>query len=63
MTLANAGEANNCKSLQGEGVYAGESLPPVPLKLARKIAAGDYIEMEKMLPEMCTWDDSEPGAK
>ena len=63
MTLANAGEADNCKPLQGVGVYVGEGLPPVPPKLARKIVAGDYIEMEELLPEMCTREDSEPGAK
>ena len=60
VTLANAGEADNCKPFQGAGVYVGEGLPPVP---TRKIAAGDYIEMEELLPEMCTREDSEPGAK
>ena len=33
------------------GVYVGESLPPVPPKLASKILRWEYIEMAEMLPE------------
>lgn len=33
------------------GVYVGESLPPVPTKLASKILRWEYIEMAEMLPE------------
>ena len=33
------------------GVYIGESLPPVPTKLASKILRWEYIEMVEMLPE------------
>ena len=60
--LANAGDDNG-KSLHGAGIYVGEGLPPVPPKLAKKISAGEYVEMEELLPEMCTREDSEPGAK
>ena len=33
------------------GVYIGEELPPVPLKLAEKIRRWDYTDMSKLLPE------------
>ena len=33
------------------GVYIGESLPPVPTKLASKILHWEYVEMAEMLPE------------
>ena len=33
------------------GVYIGESLPPVPTKLASKILRWEYVEMAEMLPE------------
>lgn len=47
----------------GEGVYVGEGLPPVPPKLAKKIRAGEFVEMEELLPEVCTRGDIEPEAK
>ena len=58
--LANAGVD---KTRQGEGVYVGEGLPPVPQKLVKRIRSGEYVEMEELLPEMCTRDDAEPEAK
>ena len=58
--LANAGED---KLQSGAGAYVGEGLPPIPPKLAKKIVAGEYIEMEELLPEMCTREEGEPGAK
>ena len=36
-----------------EGVYVGEGLPPVPLKVAKKIRRGEFVEMEELLPELC----------
>ena len=57
-TLAHEGE----KVLpQGGGVYVGKGLPPVPLKLAKKIRSGDYIEMEELLPEVGNLEDDIPG--
>ena len=35
-----------------EGVYVGEGLPPIPLKLAKKIRRGEFVEMEELLPEL-----------
>ena len=49
--LAKAGED---QTLTGEGVYVGEGLLPVPPKLARKIKSGEFVEMEELLPEICT---------
>ena len=40
--------------MSSEGVYIGEGLPPVPAKLARKIRAGEFIEMDELLPEVWT---------
>ena len=37
-----------------EGAYIGEGLPPVPAKLMRKIRAGEFIEMDELLPEVWT---------
>jgi len=48
---------------QGEGVYVGEGVPPVPTKLAKRIRSGKYVEMEELLPEVCTREDGEPEAK
>ena len=59
-TLANVGE-NDLQ--QGVGMYIGEGLPPIPHKLAKKITGGEYVEMEELLPEMCTREEGEPGAK
>jgi len=61
VALANAGERD--MSRQGEGVYVGEDLPPVLTKLAKRIRSGEYVEMEELLPEVCTRDDGEPEAK
>ena len=47
-----------------EGVYIGEGLPPVPAKLARKIRAGEFIEMDELLPEVWTMKEGgEPEPK
>ena len=40
--------------LSTEGVYIGEGLPPVPAKLTRKIRAGEFIEMDELLPQVWT---------
>ena len=49
-----------------QGVYVGEGLPPVPLKLAKKIQRSEFVEMAQMLPEF--WpslhlEDSEGSSK
>jgi len=59
--LANTGERDMPR--QGERVYVGEGIPPVPTKLAKRIRFGEYVEMEELLPEVCTQEDSEPDAK
>ena len=47
-----------------EGVYIGEGLPPVPAKLARKIRAGEFIDMDELLPEVWTMKEGgEPEPK
>ena len=38
-------------SAPSTGVYIGEGLPPVPLKLAEKIRRWEYTDMSKFLPE------------
>ena len=40
--------------MSSEGVYIGKGLPPFPAKLARKIRAGEFIEMDELLPEVWT---------
>ena len=45
---------------QSGGIYVGEGLPPVPVKLAKKILSGDYVEMEGLLPEVSTLEDDPP---
>ena len=34
-----------------EGVYVGDGLPPVPVKLAAKIRKGEFVEIGELLPE------------
>ena len=48
---------------QSGGVYVGKGLPPVPVKLAKKILSGDYMEMEELLPEVGTLEDNPPEPK
>ena len=60
LVLAKAGED---QTLTGEGVYVGEGLSPVPPKLAKKIRSGEFVEMEKLLLEICTRGDVELEAK
>ena len=48
---------------QSGGVYVGKGLPPVPLKHAKKILSGDYVEMEGLLPEVSTLEDDPPELK
>ena len=43
-----------------EGVYIGEGLPPVPSKLAKKIRAGEFVEMGELLD---TKEEGEPECK
>ena len=35
-----------------EGIYVGEGLPLVLLKLVRQIRRGEFVEMEELLPEL-----------
>ena len=43
------------------GVYVGEGLPPVPLKLADRIRRHEFIDMAEMLPEFWPMAKSEEG--
>lgn len=36
------------------GMFMGDGFPPVPAKLAGKIAKGEFVEMYKLLPEFWT---------
>ena len=58
--LANAGED---KTRQGEKVYVGEGLSLVPQKLAKKILFSEYMEVEELLPKVCTQEDTELEGK
>lgn len=40
------------------GIYMGEGLPPVPLKLAIRIRRHEFVEMAEMLPEF--WPVAKP---
>ena len=42
---------NTGPSAPSTGVYIGEGLPPVPLKLVEKIRRWEYTDMSKFLPE------------
>ena len=44
-------------------VYVSKGLRLVPLKLAKKIWSGDYVEMEEFLPEVGRLEDSIPEPK
>ena len=43
--------ASSALATPSQGVYVGEGLPPVPLKLANKIHRREFVEMAEMLPE------------
>ncbi len=52
VTLANLlPSASSALTQSVEGVYMGEGVPPVPVKLAARIRRGEYIEMGELLPE------------
>ena len=44
---------------EGQGLYIGEGLPPVPPRLASKIAKGEYMDMCDLLPEFWVTPHSE----
>ena len=41
---------NNKERKEESGVYVGEGLPPIPMKLAQRIWRWEYIDMAEMLP-------------
>ena len=43
--------------------YVGEGLPPISMKLPKKILSGDYVEMEELLPEVCILEHDPPEPK
>ena len=43
---------NNKERKEESGVYVGEDLPPIPMKLAQRIWQWEYIDMAEMLPEL-----------
>ena len=43
--------ANAALSAGSGGVYVGDGLPPVPVKLAGKIRRGEFMEMGELLPK------------
>ena len=43
---------NNKERKEESGVYVGEGLPPIPMKLAQRIWQWEFIDMAKMLPEL-----------
>ena len=46
-----------------KGVYVGDGLPPVPAKIADKIAKWEFVEMYEMLPESWVQKMEETGGK
>ena len=50
----------NKERKEESGVYVGEGLPPIPMKLAQRIWQWEYIDMLEMLPELwaCRSDDN-----
>ena len=47
------------QELEGQGLYIGEDLPPVPPRLASKISKGEYMDMCDLLPEFWVTPHSE----
>ena len=47
------------QELEGQGLYIGEGLPPVPPRLASKITKGEYMDMCDLLPEFWVTPHSE----
>lgn len=45
------------------GIYIGEGLPPVPAKMAEKIAKWEFIEMHELLPDLLTNRRAEDGSE
>ena len=43
---------NNKERKEESGVYVGEGLPPIPMKLAQRIWRWEYIDKAEMLPEL-----------
>ena len=43
--------ANSSLQQPSEGVYMGDGIPPVPVKLAARIRKGEFVEMGELLPE------------
>ncbi len=62
VTLANLlPSASSALTQSVEGVYMGEGVPPVPVRLAARIRRGEYIEMGELLPEFWQGVKEETG--
>ena len=62
--MARWGDSYNEVRIANDGVYVGEGLPPVPSKLAKKIRAGEFIDMGELFPEvLLSKEEDEPDAK
>lgn len=44
--------SENQKQAVTGSMCLGEGLPPVPVKLVKKIRKGDFIEMHELLPDL-----------
>ena len=50
-------------STKGGGIYVGDSLPPVPPRIAAKVCRWEFVEMYELLPEFWVQKEEETNAK
>ena len=54
---------SSSSSTKGGGVYVGDSLPPIPPRIAAKVCRWEFVEMYELLPEFWVQKEEETNAK
>ena len=48
---------------KGGGIHVGDSLPPIPPRIAAKVCTWEFVEMYELLPEFWVQKEEETNAK
>ena len=54
---------SSSSSTKGGGIYVGDSLPPIPPRIAAKVCRWEFVEMYELLPEFWVQKEEETNAK
>ena len=57
------GTSSSSSSTKGGGIHVGDSLSPIPPRIAVKVCRWEFIEMYELLPEFWVQKEEETNAK